>query len=147
MLAKLCSGQSYFLSYFDRLTQDPFYVIVLCCLTPLSTIFKFYRGRQFSFIGRGNRAILTKPPTCHKSGTDHLTCRGVWGLWFFVSFRIVFRTTRELEYYFFLSRKAQFFFQNSTLGYMTKALNHIIFFSSTKIRIFFSATLGIRIFF
>ena len=30
---------------------------------------------------------------------------------------------------------------------MTKILNHIIFFSSTKIRIFFSATLGIRIFF
>ena len=30
---------------------------------------------------------------------------------------------------------------------MTKTLNHIIFFSSTKIRIFFSATLGTRIFF
>jgi hypothetical protein len=34
-----------------------------------------------------------------------------------------------------------------TLGYMTKTLNQIIFFPSTKIRIFFSATLGIRIFF
>jgi hypothetical protein len=32
------------------------------------------------------------------------------GLWFFVSFRIFFRTTQELEYYFFLSRKAQIFF-------------------------------------
>jgi len=40
-----------------------------------------------------------------------------------------------------------FFFQNLTLGYMTKTLNQIIFFSSTKIRIFFSAILGIRIFF
>ena len=30
---------------------------------------------------------------------------------------------------------------------MTKTLNQMIFFSSTKIRIFFSATLGIRIFF
>ena len=40
-----------------------------------------------------------------------------------------------------------FFVQNLTLGYMTKTLNHIIFFSSTKIRIFFSASLGIRIFF
>ena len=30
---------------------------------------------------------------------------------------------------------------------MTKTLNQIIFFSSTNIRIFFSATLGIRIFF
>ena len=56
-----------------------------------------------------------------------------------------FRTTRELEYLFFLSRKARIFFQNSTLGYMTKTLNHITFFSSTKIRIFFSAILGIRI--
>ena len=45
-----------------------------------------------------------------------------------------FRTTQELEY-FFLS-----------LGYMTITVNQI-FFSSTKIRIFFSATLGIRIFF
>jgi hypothetical protein len=48
------------------------------------------------------------------------------------------QATQELEYFFF--------FQNLTLGYMTKTLNQI-FFSSTKIRIFFSATLGIRIFF
>ena len=40
-----------------------------------------------------------------------------------------------------------FFVQNLTLGYMTNTLNHIILFSSTKIRIFFSASLGIRIFF
>jgi hypothetical protein len=33
--------------------------------------------------------------------------RGGYG--FFVSFRIFFRTTRELEYLFFLSRKANFF--------------------------------------
>ena len=58
-----------------------------------------------------------------------------------------FRTTRELRYLFFLSRKTRFFFQNATLGYMTKTLNHIILFSSNKIRFFFSATLGIRIFF
>ena len=51
-----------------------------------------------------------------------------------------FLITRELEYLLI-------FFQNLTLGYMTKTLNQIIFFSSTKIRIFFSATLGIRIFF
>ena len=50
-----------------------------------------------------------------------------------------FRTRRELEYLSFP--------QNLTLGYMTKTLNQIIFFSSTEIRIFFSATLGIRIFF
>jgi hypothetical protein len=34
------------------------------------------------------------------------------------------------------------FFQNLTLVYMTKTLNQIIFFSSTKIRIFFSAAFG-----
>ena len=53
-----------------------------------------------------------------------------------------FRTTQELEYLFFLSRKARIFFpdfdKNSESDY---------FLSSTKIRIFFSATLGIRIFF
>jgi preprotein translocase subunit SecG len=55
------------------------------------------------------------------------------------SVKFLTRRTPELEYLFF--------FQNLTLGYMTKTLNQIIFFSSTKIRIFFSATLGIRIFF
>jgi hypothetical protein len=58
-----------------------------------------------------------------------------------------FRTTWEFKYLFLLSRKARNFFQNPILGYMTKTLNQIIFFSSTKIRIFFSATLGIRILF
>ena len=58
-----------------------------------------------------------------------------------------FRTTQELEYFFFCRAKREIFFMNLTLGYMTKSLNQIIFFSSTKIRIFFSATLGIRIFF
>ena len=58
-----------------------------------------------------------------------------------------FRTTQELEYLFFCRAKREIFFQSLTLGYMTKTLNQIIFFSSAKIRIFFSATLGIRIFF
>ena len=39
-----------------------------------------------------------------------------------------FGTTRELEYLFYLSRKARNFFHNLTLEYMTKTLNHIIFF-------------------
>jgi hypothetical protein len=56
-------------------------------------------------------------------------------------------TTQELEFFFFFCRtKREKKFQNLTLGYMTKTLNQIIFFSSTKIRIFFSATSGIRIF-
>ena len=72
-------------------------------------------------------------------GTDHLTCRGVMG--------VFFRTTRELEYFFFCRAKLEFVFQNLTLGYMTKTLNQIVFFSSNTIRIFLSATLGIRMFF
>jgi hypothetical protein len=47
---------------------------------------------------------------------------------------------------FFCRATREIVFQSLTLGYMTKTLNQI-FFSSTKIRIFFSATLGIRIFF
>ena len=52
-------------------------------------------------------------------GTDHLTCKGV----------MVFFTFKK-----FLAR---IFFQNLTLGYMTKTLSDYFFFSSTKIRIFF----------
>ena len=41
---------------------------------------------------------------------------------------ICFRTTQELEYFFFCRAKRKFFFQNLTLGYMTKTLNQIIIF-------------------
>ena len=58
----------------------------------------------------------------------------------------LFRTKQELEIYYFCRAKREILFQNLTLEYMTKILNQF-FFSSTKIRIFFSATLGIRIFF
>ena len=69
------------------------------------------------------------------------------GLWFFISFIISFPdNTRVRIFIAFVAQSAIFFLQNLTLGYMTKTLNQI-FFSSTKIRIFFSATFGIRIFF
>jgi hypothetical protein len=48
-----------------------------------------------------------------------------------------FRTTRELEYLFFLSPKGEMFFQNLTLGYMTKTLNQMIFFLPPKSEYFF----------
>ena len=72
---------------------------------------------------------------------------GGGGLWFFVSFRIFFSdNTRDRIFIFFCRANREKFFKNLTLGYMTNTLNQI-FFSSTKIRIFFSTTLEIRIFF
>ena len=61
--------------------------------------------------------------------------------------KFFFGQHKSQNIYFCGRAKREFFFQNLTLGYMTKTLNQIIFFSSIKIRIFFSATLGIRIFF
>jgi hypothetical protein len=45
---------------------------------------------------------------------------------------------------FYLSRKARIFFQNLTLGYMSKSLNQIFFFPPPKSEYLFSATLGIN---
>ena len=69
------------------------------------------------------------------------------GLWFFVSFRIFFsNNTRVRIFIFFCSAKREFFFQNATLGYMTKTLNQIIPFFLRQNQNIFSATWGIRIF-
>ena len=57
-------------------------------------------------------------------GTNHLTCRG--GLWFFVSFRNCFSENTRVRIFFFCRAKREFFFQNVTLGFMTKTLNPII---------------------
>ena len=72
---------------------------------------------------------------------------GGGGVMFFFVQNFFFGQNERYNINFFCLAKCKFFFQNLTLGYMTKTLNQIIFFSSTKIRIFFSATLGIRIFF
>jgi hypothetical protein len=54
---------------------------------------------------------------------------------------LFFRTTQEIEYLFFVA-------QNSTLGYMTKTLNHIIFFFLHQNQnIFFSNIGNLNIFF
>ena len=65
----------------------------------------------------------------------------------FVQKFIFFRATQELEYLFFLSRKAQILFPEFNIKLYDKNSESDFFFSSTKIRIFFSASLGIRIFF
>ena len=71
--------------------------------------------------------------------------RGIMVFCFVQNFFFGQHKTQE-EYFFFVSQRPKFFFQNLTLGYMTKTRNQI-FFPFTKIIIFFSATLGIRIFF
>ena len=64
---------------------------------------------------------------------------------FCFSFRIFFSDSTRVRIILFVTQSANFIFQNSTLGYMTKTLNQIFFLH--YIRICFSATLGIRIFF
>ena len=73
----------------------------------------------------------------NKLGTDHLSWMGGGGgggvmVFCFVGFLLrsefFFRTTQELEFFLFFFAKHEIFFQNLTLGYMTKNLNHIIFF-------------------
>jgi hypothetical protein len=72
--------------------------------------------------------------------------KGGYGFLFHSEF--FFRTTRELEYLFILSRKARIFFQNLTLDYMTKTLNQIIFFfSPPKSEFFFQQHWKSEIFF
>ena len=63
--------------------------------------------------------------------TDHLTCR----VFFFAQ-----------NFFFGQHEQSEIFFQNLTLGYMSKTLNQIIFFLHQNQNIF-SATLGIRIYF
>ena len=58
-------------------------------------------------------------------------------LWFFVSFRNFFPDNTRVRI-FVLFCRANFFLQNSTLGYMTKTLNQIIiFFPPPKSEYFF----------
>ena len=66
----------------------------------------------------------------------------------FFSFRTFFRTTQELEFLFYFCRaKHTFFFQNLTLGYMTKTLNQIFFPLHQNQNIFFSNIGNQNIFF
>ena len=63
------------------------------------------------------------------------------GYGFLFRSEMFFRTTPELEI-FFLSRKARIFFQNLTLGYMTKILNQIIFFFLLQNQNIFFSNIG-----
>jgi hypothetical protein len=71
-------------------------------------------------------------------GTDHLTWRGGYGFLFRSEFFLP-DNTRVRIFIFFVAQSAIFFLQNSTLGYWQKLSIRLLFFSSTIIRIFFSA--------
>jgi hypothetical protein len=49
----------------------------------------------------------------------------------------IFRQHKSLNIYFFCRAEREFFFQNLTLGYMTKTLNQIFFFPPPKSEYFF----------
>jgi hypothetical protein len=76
-------------------------------------------------------------------GTDHLTCRGGYGFLFRSEFFFSDNTRVNL----FFSRNARNFCLDFYISLYDKNSESGYFFSSTKIRILFSATLGIRIFF
>jgi hypothetical protein len=72
--------------------------------------------------------------------------QGGGGVMVFVSFRIFFSNYTRVRILFFLSRKARIvFFPEYNITLFDKN-SKSDFFSSNKIRIFFSVTLGIRIF-
>ena len=77
----------------------------------------------------------------------NLKVGGGGGYGFMFRSEFFFRTTQELEYLFILWREARNFFPEFNIRLHDKNPESDFFFSSTKIRIFFSATLGIRIFF
>ena len=77
----------------------------------------------------------------HGLGTDHLTCGG-YGFLFRSEF--FFRTTQELEYIFFCRTKREFFFQNLTLGYMTKKSETDFFSLHQNQNIFLKKNLQIK---
>ena len=79
-------------------------------------------------LNSGKKNILREHPFNLKGGGGE--GGGGRGYGFLFRSEIFFRTTQKLEYFFL------------TLGYMTKTLNQIIFFSSTKIRIFFFSNIG-----
>ena len=66
-----------------------------------------------------------------------INLKGGGGYGFFFRSAIFFQTAQELEY-FFCRAQREFFFQNLTLGYMTKTVNQIIlFFPPPKSEYFF----------
>ena len=86
------------------------------------------------------RAIFQLYKNLNATGLETRYLAGGEGVWFIVSFTIFFSDNHELELFFFL-------LSNSTLGYMTKTLNQIIFFPPPNQNILFSNIGNQNIFF
>jgi hypothetical protein len=76
----------------------------------------------------------------------NLKGRGGYGFLFRSEF-FFSNNTRVRIFIFFVAQSAKFFFQNSTLGYMTKTLNQIFFFLHQNQNIFSSNIGNQNIFF
>ena len=122
-----------------------------------------------SFIGGWNRSTLRNhlilPAASHWPTLPHIVSstsyndrdsnhnfrdrpfnlKGGYGFLFRSEF--FFRTTQELEYYFFFRAKRELFFPEFNIRLYDKNSESDHFFFLHQIRIFFSATLGIRVFF
>ena len=79
-------------------------------------------------------------------GTDNLTWRGGYG--FFLRSEFFFRTTQEVEYLFFLSRKAQIFFPEFNIRlYDKNSESDYFFFPPPKSEYFSQQQWGSEYFF
>ena len=90
----------------------------------LPKIFQLYHGRNKLHF---NKMMISTLNLTNVVRDRPFNLKG-GGYGFLFRSEIFFWTTQELEYLFFCHTKCEFFFQNLTLGYMTKTLNQIIFF-------------------
>ena len=86
-------------------------------------------------------------PLCLRDRPFNLERGGRGGGWYFVSFRNLFSDNTSVKKKKNCRARREFFFPEFNIRLYDKNSESDLFFSSTKIRIFFSATLGIRIFF
>ena len=96
------------------------YLVTTCLMWPYLNVPQEGHIRQVSlyiyywnlhFINNviSNQFMVLLPRTSLTLGTDHLTCRGGRGLWFFFCSEFFFRTTRELEFFVVVARSTQLF--------------------------------------
>ena len=97
-------------------------------------------NRSHSTYGSGARSDSHRAVFCPNSVVRDRSFNlkgGGGGYGFLFRSDFFYRTTQELEYLFFCRAKGEFFFQNLTLGYITKTLIRLFFFPPPKSEYFF----------